>query len=90
LPAGAHRQSRKPGLGDDLVEHPYRPWKRKVLFLLGALSLVFVFVPPLTSSNPWESGAYVASSVFAVIGVVGVAIALFGSDRQVAKYLGSV
>jgi hypothetical protein len=60
------------------------------VFLLGTVFLVFVLVPPLTSENPWESGAFVASAVFAVAGVVGVAIALFGSDRQVAKYLGGV
>ena len=75
---------------EELDSYKPAPWKRPALIAVGILFLMLALVPPLSSSNPISSGAYLASTVFGLFGGVGVFVGLFGSDDLVAKLFGGI
>lgn len=64
-----------------------RPWKRPALFLISLLITVFAgFVFVIGGSE--QMAAYLLSGFFALLGLAGVAVSVFGCDACVAKAFG--
>ena len=70
-------------------EYIYRPLNRKIVLFISLVFLFLAFALPVYMPEVILMGYWFVMLVFGLLGFVGLIIALLGSDKAVAKLLGS-
>jgi len=70
-------------------EFIYRSLNRKIVLFIGVVFLLLAFGLPIFMPQLIEMGYWFVMLVFGTISLVGLVVGLLGSDKAVAKLLGS-
>jgi len=70
-------------------EFIYRPLNRKIVLFISATFFILAFGLPIYMPQLIEMGFWFVMLVFGGLSSVGLIVGIFGSDKAVAKLLGS-
>lgn len=74
---------------NDSDEFVYRKLNRKIVLFIGCVFSLLAFALPAYMPQLIEMGYWFVMIVFGTIGLVGLVVGILGSDKAVAKLLGS-